>query len=223
MEEKLIMQSQRYNVKKLFLIICVIGLIVGLIVSAAIYVSDIMWDLERLEEYTQEYEATGSTYARENMQRFQRWLESDIEYACIMVVIPLALALIIGGIVYSWLSKIELTVTDKRVYGKAAFGKRVDLPLDSVSAVGSGWPKGIAVSTSSGKIAFLAIKNRDNLHKCISNLLIERQSKAAPVAAAKPEIPQSNADELKKYKDLLDSGVITQEEFDAKKKQLLGI
>ena len=31
------------------------------------------------------------------------------------------------------------------------------------------------------------------------------------------------ADELKKYKDLLDSGTITQEEFDAKKKQLLGL
>ena len=33
----------------------------------------------------------------------------------------------------------------------------------------------------------------------------------------------SNADELKKYKDLLDSGIITQEEFDVKKKQLLGL
>ena len=33
----------------------------------------------------------------------------------------------------------------------------------------------------------------------------------------------SSADELKKYKDLLDSGAITQEEFDAKKKQLLGL
>lgn len=33
----------------------------------------------------------------------------------------------------------------------------------------------------------------------------------------------SNADELKKYKELLDSGVISQEEFDAKKKQLLGL
>lgn len=30
-------------------------------------------------------------------------------------------------------------------------------------------------------------------------------------------------DELKKYKDLMDSGVITQEEFEAKKKQLLGL
>lgn len=39
-----------------------------------------------------------------------------------------------------------------------------------------------------------------------------------------PTIQQtSSADELKKFKDLLDSGVITQEEFDAKKKQLLGL
>lgn len=33
----------------------------------------------------------------------------------------------------------------------------------------------------------------------------------------------SPADELKTYKDLLDAGAITQEEFDAKKEQLLGI
>ena len=30
-------------------------------------------------------------------------------------------------------------------------------------------------------------------------------------------------DELKKFKELLDAGVITQEEFEAKKKQLLGL
>ena len=33
----------------------------------------------------------------------------------------------------------------------------------------------------------------------------------------------SVADELKKFKELLDNGVLTQEEFDAKKKQLLGL
>ena len=33
----------------------------------------------------------------------------------------------------------------------------------------------------------------------------------------------SQADELKKFKELLDMGVISQEEFDAKKKQILGI
>lgn len=33
----------------------------------------------------------------------------------------------------------------------------------------------------------------------------------------------SNTEELKKYKELLDNEVITQEEFEAKKKQLLGL
>lgn len=35
--------------------------------------------------------------------------------------------------------------------------------------------------------------------------------------------PNDTADEIKKYKELLDSGIITQEEFDKKKKQLLSI
>ena len=33
----------------------------------------------------------------------------------------------------------------------------------------------------------------------------------------------SSADELKKFKDLLDAGIISQAEFDAKKKQILGV
>lgn len=36
-------------------------------------------------------------------------------------------------------------------------------------------------------------------------------------------IPSSEADEIKKYKDLLDNNAITQEEFDEKKKQLLNL
>ena len=42
-------------------------------------------------------------------------------------------------------------------------------------------------------------------------------------SAASASNAVSAADELKKFKELLDMGVITQEEFDAKKKQLLGL
>ena len=35
--------------------------------------------------------------------------------------------------------------------------------------------------------------------------------------------PTDSIEHLKRYKQLLDAGVITQEEFDAKKKQLLGL
>lgn len=116
----------------------------------------------------------------------------------------------------------EITITDKRVFGKAAFGKRVDLPIDKISSVAICAFKGVSVATSSGKISFLLCNNRDNIFNTISKLLVERQSKENETII-KQETPQSNADELKKFKDLLDNGVITQEEFDAKKKQLLGL
>lgn len=145
-----------------------------------------------------------------------------LEYFCMffggLILVALAVVLLL------YIGKCQIVVTNVRVYGKAAFGKRVDLPIDSISAVSSmALFSGIAVSTSSGKISFLGLKNADEIHKAISGLLIERQSKSTPSQVIQQEVPQSNADELKKYKDLLDSGVISQEEFDAKKKQLLGL
>lgn len=75
----------------------------------------------------------------------------------------------------------------------------------------------------------------DNLH--ISEISIEilnriaadftsalQKIKAAKSADAGKIVQQvSAADELKKFKELLDMGVISQQEFDAKKKQLLGL
>lgn len=44
-------------------------------------------------------------------------------------------------------------------------------------------------------------------------------------ASQEPAAPsvERTADDIIKFKNLLDAGVITQEEFDTKKKQLLGI
>lgn len=120
------------------------------------------------------------------------------------------------------IQKVELTVTNKRVYGATKFGKRVDLPLDSVSAVSMSSFKGIAIGTSSGRIVFKGIGNRDEIYEAVNKLIIERQEKAS-AAQSKKETPLGGLDELKKVKELLDAGIITQEEFDAKKKQLLGL
>lgn len=141
------------------------------------------------------------------------------------IVVPLLPLVIIGTLIYVISRKIELIVTDKRVYGTAIFSKRVDLPLDMISAVGTSAFKGIAVTTSSGAIKFVFVKNCDEIHKAISELLLKRQTENKPAAQPiKQEvIQQSSADELKKFKDLLDQGIISQEEFDAKKKQLLGL
>ncbi len=114
----------------------------------------------------------------------------------------------------------KIEVTNKRVFGKGSFGKIVDLPYDKISSVGTCFPKGVVVATSSGAIKFWLLSNQVDVYETISNLLKERQNKGNHVEAISD---RSKADELKKFKDLLDSGVITQEEFDAKKKQLLGL
>ena len=56
------------------------------------------------------------------------------------------------------------------------------------------------------------------------DILPDKSKKAAPapaVAAPAPAPAPSKYDDLAKLKTLLDSGVITQEEFDAKKKEIL--
>ena len=49
---------------------------------------------------------------------------------------------------------------------------------------------------------------------------IEQKTEPVKEIQASPNVDKF--EEIKKYKDLLDSGIITQEEFDAKKKELLG-
>ena len=134
------------------------------------------------------------------------------------------LFIVVWIIVMLAFKKVSLTVTNKRVYGTAAWGKRVDLPLDKISAVSTSFWKGIGVSTSSGIIKFKFIQNNNEIHSEISKLLLERQqNKSNPIEQEKKPEATSATDELKKFKELLDSGVITQEEFDAKKKQLMGL
>lgn len=239
MKEKIIVESKQYNTIAVALITAMVILIVGLLVVQAIiphdYVDKKIETINAIKEYIHDG-GDETNHARRNVW----WGDFDIPINQILnqkqselikwlffgyYVYPILASFSVGLIVYWWLSKIELIITDRRAYGKTVFGKRVDLPIDSISAISSSWPKGIVVATSAGRIGFLMLKNRDEIHKCVSDLLIERQSKvvATPTTTIKHEIPQSNTEELKKYKELLDMGIITQEEFDAKKKQLLGL
>lgn len=204
MEEKVLVKSEQADIKQISIIIALIGVAVFAIV----------WD-----------NAVGNSYFYSDVIERGDWgyaLTSMVPYFGSMTFLPFAA---IALLFYFWTSKVSLTVTDKRVYGTAAFGKRVDLPLDMISAVGTTLLNGIAVTTSSGAIKFLMIKNSADIHEAISKLLMERQDarKQAAAPIVTQELAQSGADELKKYKELLDDGVISQEEFDAKKKQLLGL
>ena len=141
---------------------------------------------------------------------------------CIIAAVVFAVAALITFLLF----RCELVVTDRRVYGKAAFGKRIDLPMGKISSIGLGANlfSSIAVATSSGKLQFYLLENREEVYQTISDEIAKAEPipvAAAPKTDSAPAV--SAADELKKYKELLDTGVITQEEFDAKKKQLLGL
>ena len=209
MEEKVLLRSEQYDVKKIIKNILIAGAIFALIVC----------------------NGTGG------LRTILYMLGSgDLEIVLVILlcfILPYSPFLIAALLLKYWVSRTEMVITEKRVYGTAIFGKRVDLPLDSVSAVGRSWPKGIAVGTSSGKVGFPMIKNADEIHQCVSDLLIARQEEARKVSRTE-EVKQpvvqpvvqtsgSSLDDLKKLKELLDSGIITQEEFDAKKKQILGL
>ena len=285
MEEKVLIKSTQYNVKKLFKIL----VIIGAIISALMFICTFIGLFEYYSpifkptyEYHEECYANGETgssafvengkiyfsfrYSCEYTDRcsicelFMRYGSLgklgyvlkiftkpvgfdiyDLGYAFrdffdfsashhrnseslfIKNIFPFFILTLIGGLIYLGLHSYDLTVTDKRVFGRVAWGKRVDLPVDSVSAISSVslW-KGISVSTSSGKIKFLLMKNANEIYNILNNLLIERQQMKNETSSAR-ESNSSVADELKKYKELLDGGIISEAEFEAKKKQLLGL
>lgn len=94
------------------------------------------------------------------------------------------------------------------------------------SLLGGNESRGGVLSAASDEntITFGADKNNEaqKIHEYLNNKLREiKANKNAPIIQAVPAT--SAADELKKFKELLDMGVISQEEFDAKKRQLLGL
>lgn len=132
---------------------------------------------------------------------------------------------IVTFIIYWAHSKCEISITEKNVKGKTLFGKEVVLPLYMVSAYSTRkFLSTIAVATSSGITKFALIENYAEIGNILSQKINERQENTVQQSTVNAPAPQtSEMDELKKLKELLDAGIITQEEFDAKKKQLLGL
>lgn len=154
-----------------------------------------------------------------------------------LFVTPIFSLIFLGWIIYDIIQIVRclrtqdqiLVVTDKRIYGTLE-GKHIELPLDKISSVETVGQKRIQIATASGTINCMQCENRADVVKAISELLKKRnasKSGVAPLIITKSEhIPSSqtsSADEIRKYKALLDDGIITQEEFDTKKKELLGI
>ena len=220
MNEKIIVKSKLCSTIPFNIIVCVIAFLVDSVIFSFLYREnkyycdswnwDWDWVVEKYGKHANTFTVT----------------MHDINVRIMIFITIIAVAIIIAtfNLLYK---KIELVVTDKKVYGRVFWGKRVDLPIDSISAIGTSLFKSIDIATSSGRIKFLAIANRDEIHEKISELIVNRQhSNKAEQKIVYNNAPTSNNDnigQLKELKELLDQGIINQEEFDAKKKQLLGL
>lgn len=79
------------------------------------------------------------------------------------------------------------------------------------------------IKVDTKKSSFVYKEMFNQAHQCVATLqLICDQLEAEQSVAAAPS-GLSAAEEIKQFKDLLDQGIITQEEFEGKKKQLLGL
>ncbi|MBE7040094.1 MAG: SHOCT domain-containing protein [Ruminococcaceae bacterium] len=134
---------------------------------------------------------------------------------------------IVEGVIYFcfWLKKynyynLSLKVTDEGV--TITNSKKFDMfiPTNQIGAVAQKKEtiEILNVNTTQAR-AFYFLANADEIKKTLDDLIFKTENK-------KTVVIQDNDDsvlEMKKYKDLLDSGIITQEEFNIKKKQILGL
>ena len=80
----------------------------------------------------------------------------------------------------------------------------------------------IIISTPSGVAKFSFIANYREISNVLSQKMAEHQ-KGPNNACSAPAPHQNSMDDLLKLKNYLDQGIITQEEFEAKKRQMLGL
>lgn len=139
--------------------------------------------------------------------------------------IVLVVILLLVILWYAADKKKTIEINGDRIICKKGTETVKEFLIKNVNGVKSAFMKGLVVSGNGIKHKIMLLENADEIKAAIMNSATFHPAvKNVNVAPATTIIQQtSNADELKKFKELLDSGVITQEEFDAKKKQLLGL
>jgi hypothetical protein len=132
------------------------------------------------------------------------------------------------GLSQKQLTRIPIVVTRRCVYmaqyGAGFFGgmEAVSIPI---SRIGSVFTKGggivVDLVISEGTVQHSTSNvGKGHAQKIISIIVQAQGDLSAPQVVA---TPVSQADELAKFKKLLDDGVLTQEEFDKKKARILGL
>lgn len=117
----------------------------------------------------------------------------------------------------------SLTISETKVYGWA-LGRfmlpvRFFIPIEKIDSIEYGWSIGgktIIVSSANGTFIVFCVKNYDEIVSALMNRIEKINYPTAQETAINIEL-------LKLNKELLEAGAISPEEFEAKKKQVLGL
>jgi len=135
------------------------------------------------------------------------------------------IATIVGIVIKNKTEKCEITVRSDAIIGVIPKEKRVHIPLNQVTGINRCSFNGVSIKSIGNMNNFYCFENREAIMQALAHLLASPQnSNSQPVRATNITVgKEDTAAQLMKLKELLDSGILTQEEFEAKKKQLLGL
>lgn len=114
----------------------------------------------------------------------------------------------------------SMSVDEDRILCKAGKKTTKEFLVKDVKSVELASLKGLKVTGNGIKYKINLLKNAEELKKAIMDAVT-----ALPVESVMltTSIAPTSADELKKYKELFDNGVINEEEYNLKKKQLMNL
>jgi len=116
----------------------------------------------------------------------------------------------------------KVNLTNYKITGTYSRHLSLNIPIDSISSVSKGMFSSLCITCAGNKYNISYVRNRDNLCSKLNELLNKRTQqsfKDAPITMQQP----STFDEIAKLKKLLDNGIISHDEFEIKKKQLLDL
>lgn len=211
---------------KIAIIIVIVGIVIALV---SFIVACYTFDNGRGEYY---YFLTARVYYVKYRiiydYNFMDFYISEFFSGCIygyMLILGIVIT-IVGILIEVNTEKCEIVVTNEAISGKLPHGKRVSIPLNQIIAINPSSFEGISISSIGNVSKFHCFKNRDEVIKAIAYLLANQQQvtihTTQPMVSVTTEA-NGEVEQLKGLKELLDAGILTQEEFDEKKKQILGL
>lgn len=157
----------------------------------------------------------------------------DLECVFGYLIIISVIILIAGVVIKKKAENCEIVVTDNEILGTLPQGKNVNIPLDQITEIKKCTPNGVSIASIGRVNNFYCMTNYEEIINEIAKLLAnmknnivqtsEVQQDEQPTFINQTAGTNSEIEQLKDLKVLLDMELITQDEFELKKKEILGL